>query len=228
MGGMHRANSVAPARGAPTATASMSRRIGLLGGSFNPIHHGHLSIARSVADRLDLDRVLFLPSADPPHKAAGALTDAAHRIAMVKLAIEGDALLDFSDYDATRSGPSYTIDTVTHLQAQLGTDVRLFWIIGADWIADLAGWRRISDLVERCTIVTAARPGWSGFPREALGDALSESQVSALEANVLDTPMVDVSATEIRRRVAMGESIDAMVPAVVVEYIERNDLYGSA
>ena len=137
----------------------MAERIALYGGSFNPIHSGHLIIARAVAEQLDLTRVILLPSKHPPHKQAEALLDAAHRAEMVRLAIPDEPLFEFSDFDLTRDGPSYTVETVAHFRKSLGAAVELFWIIGADSLAELSTWHRVCDLVDTCRIITAARPG---------------------------------------------------------------------
>lgn len=203
----------------------MVRRVGLYGGSFNPIHHGHLIVARAVAERLRLDRVILLPSARPPHKGDRKLLDAPHRAAMVKLAIEGEPLFEFSDFDLTREGPSYTIDTVTHFGELLGPQVELHWIIGADSLADLTAWHRVSDLVDACRIVTAARPGWDAIDWTPLRTVLSDAQVAALQAGVLLTPQIDISSTDIRRRVREGRSIRYLAPEPVRSYIETHALY---
>jgi nicotinate-nucleotide adenylyltransferase len=203
----------------------MAQRVGLYGGSFNPIHNGHLIVARSVAECLKLDRVILLPSARPPHKSDRKLLDAGHRAAMVKLAIEGETLFEFSDFDLTREGPSYTIDAVAHYQTMFGPQVELHWIIGADSLAELTTWYRVSELVDACRIVTAARPGWDAIDWTHLCAVLSDAQVSVLQAGVLPTPRIDVSSTDIRRRVRDGQSIRSLVPDSVRSYIERNALY---
>ena len=203
----------------------MAQRVGLYGGSFNPIHHGHLIIARAVAERLRLDRVILLPSARPPHKGDRKLLDAPHRAAMVKLAIEGEPLFEFSDFDLTREGPSYTIDTVTHFGELLGADVELHWIIGADSLSELTAWHRVHDLVDACRIITAARPGWDAIDWSPLRAILTDAQVAALQGGVLSTPQIDISSTDIRRRVREGRSIRYLVPDPVRSYIETNDLY---
>ena len=107
----------------------MSRRVALFGGSFDPIHHGHLIVARVMVERLDLDEIIFLPSACPPHKPEGVLADPAHRAEMVKLAIEGEPSFELSDFDLARAGPSYTIETVEHFRRTLGDETALHWII---------------------------------------------------------------------------------------------------
>ena len=203
----------------------MAEQVGLLGGSFDPIHNGHLSIARAVAERLALDRVIFLPSANPPHKAADRLSDAGHRAAMVRLAIAGEPLFDFSDYDLTRSGPSYTIDTVAHFHRLLGPDVGLFWIIGGDSLTELAAWHRVRDLVDDCRIVTAGRPGWTTTDWSRLQTVLTNEQITRLRADVLDTPLVDISSTDIRNRVRQSQSIAHLVPEEIRCYIDVQRLY---
>ncbi|MBU0719403.1 MAG: nicotinate-nucleotide adenylyltransferase [Planctomycetes bacterium] len=203
----------------------MAEQVGLLGGSFDPIHNGHLAIARAVAQRLALDRVIFLPSANPPHKAVDRLSDAEHRAAMVRLAIAGEPLFDFSDYDLTRSGPSYTIDTVAHFHRLLGSDVGLFWIIGGDTLAELAAWHRVRELVDNCRIVTASRPGWTTTDWSRLQTVLTSEQITRLRADVLDTPLVDISSTDIRNRVRQGQSIAHLVPEEVYRYIDAQRLY---
>lgn len=203
----------------------MAQRVGLYGGSFNPIHNGHLIVARAVAERLHLDRVILLPSARPPHKWDRQLLDAGHRAEMVRQAIKAELLFEFSDYDLTRDGPSYTIDTVTHFRELLGPHVELHWIIGADSLAELTTWYRVSDLVDACRIVTAARPGWDTIDWTPLRTVLSDAQVATLQADVLQTPRIDISSTDIRRRVREGQSIRDLVPDAVQKYIETRALY---
>lgn len=203
----------------------MAERVGLYGGSFNPIHCGHLIIARGVAEQLELDRVIFLPSATPPHKNGECLIDARHRAEMVRLAIVGEPIFDFSDYDLARQGPSYTIETIAHFKRELADETELFWIIGADWLAELGTWRKAAELVDACTIVTAARPGWERPDLCSLSAKLSDSQITKLRKNILDTPRIDISATDIRARAAAGKSIRYLVPESVQTYIEMFKLY---
>lgn len=209
----------------------MSVRLGLFGGSFDPIHCGHLIVARAVAEQLDLERIVFLPSASPPHKKGGCLADPAHRARMVKLAIEGEPLFEFSDFDLTREGPSYTIDTVTHFHEQLGRSAALHWIIGADSLAELTSWHRAGALVDTCRIITAVRSGWpdrSGweeFHWDTLRGTLNTTQITKLQAGVIETPLIDISSTDIRRRVGQGRSIRYLVPDNVRRYIEEHGLY---
>ncbi|UCE61703.1 MAG: nicotinate-nucleotide adenylyltransferase [Phycisphaerales bacterium] len=203
----------------------MVDRIALFGGSFDPIHNGHLIIARAIAEQLGLDKVVFLPSARPPHKSPDSLASPAHRASMVELAIEGDALFEFSDFDLSREGPSYTIDTVDHFRRELCEKADLVWIIGADSIEELPTWREVDRLLDACRIVTAARASWEKTDWGALCQTLGEARVSALRADIVRTPVIEISSTEIRDRLRAGLPIRYLVPAEVRTYIEQHRLY---
>jgi len=203
----------------------MSRRIGLLGGTFDPIHHGHLIIARSVAERLELDRLVFIPSAHPPHKTGERLTGAGHRLEMTRLAVEGEDVFDVDDLEIQREGPSYTILTIEAYRRRLGRQDELFWVIGGDTLCELHSWYRVEDLVEQSRFVTAARPGFEEPDLSALTDLLSPSRVQQLRDDILETPRIDISSTDIRHRTAKGKSIRYLVPDSVRFYIERHGLY---
>ena len=206
----------------------MPQRIALFGGSFDPIHLGHLIIARSVAELLDIDRVIFLPSASPPHKTASDLLAAEHRSEMVKLAIADEPAFGFSDFDLTRQGPSYTIETVAHFRQEFGPTAILHWIIGADSLPELPTWYRAGELVESCHIVTAARPGWERIDDQALRPHFNDEQIATLRSNMVETPRIDISATDIRNRVRAGKSIQYLVPESVRQYMLQHGLYRDA
>ena len=206
----------------------MSQRIALFGGSFDPIHRGHLIVARSVAERVPLEKIIFLPSASPPHKQGEALADPSHRAAMVALAIQGETQpcqFEMSDFDLTRTGPSYTIDTVEHFRRTLGNEVELHWIIGADSLNELTGWHRVAALVDGCQLLTASRPGSDAIDWTSLRSALSESQIEKLRRGVMETPRLDISSTDVRRRVQRNQSILRLVPDSVAHYIQEHSLY---
>ncbi len=204
----------------------MPERIGLYGGSFDPIHCGHLIVAREIGECLNLARVIFLPSARPPHKGEGDLAAPEHRSAMVELAIKEEPLFEFSDFDLDREGPSYTVETIAAFRRKFGPSSVLHWIIGADSLDDLTTWHQASDLVDACTIVTAARPGWETVDWEKLQAALGEARVTKLRAGAVATPAIEISSTDIRCRVHEGKSIRFMVPDCVRAYIEEHGLYG--
>lgn len=188
------------------------------GGSFNPIHHGHLICVQAVAEARGDDRVVLIPSALPPHKLdAKELADPHHRLRMCQLAAAGDGLFEVDDLEVMRTGPSYTIDTVRELRRR-GWE-RVAWLIGADMLALLPKWHEPLALLREGELVIMARPGWS-IDWESL-----PGPFQGLRANVVEAPLVDISATTIRRRVATGQSIRYLVPDAVADYIAAHGLY---
>ena len=188
------------------------------GGSFNPIHHAHLICARAVAERKGFDRVVLIPSALPPHKLqVAALAPPHDRLEMCRRAVAGESLFEVSDLELKRSGPSYTIDTVRELRSQ-GWD-RVAWLIGADMVAILPKWHEPLQLMREAELVIMARPGWS-FDWQALPEPFRRLQESVVEA-----PLIDISGTTVRSRVAAGQSVRYLVPDAVAEYIAAHGLY---
>jgi nicotinate-nucleotide adenylyltransferase len=202
-------------------------RIGLYGGTFDPIHHGHLLIARSVREKLDLERVLWIPSAQPPHKPSDGLTSFGHRAAMVKLAIEGEEGFVLDECEQRLGGPSYTLRTIEHCQVQF-PDIELCWIIGADSLAELHTWYNVRQLVDACQVVTAHRPGFEQVSTDHLTEVLRRKQIAKLQRGVVDVPRVDISSSHIRERVWQGRSIRYLVPEAVDEYIRDHQLYAAS
>ncbi len=200
-------------------------KVGILGGSFNPVHLGHLRIAEETRGRHGLDKVVFIPAGDPPHKELTELASGSDRLEMVKLAIKDNPRFEASDIEVLRPGKSYTIDTVTRLQLQLGAEVELYFIIGADTIRELPTWRSLAELVELCQFVTVARRGFDSGDFEALRDVVSDLALRNMKAMYLDIAPVDISASEIRQRVRAGLSIDGLVPGAVESYIVEKHLY---
>ena len=188
------------------------------GGSFNPIHHAHLVCARAVAEARGFERVILIPSALPPHKLQQTdLAPPEHRLAMCRLAAAADPLFDVSDVELRRSGPSYTLETAREFKRQGWSHVA--WLIGADMVPILPTWHRPYDLLREVELVVMARPGWS-MDWQALPEAFR-----TLEANVVEAPLIDISATTIRRRVAQGRSIRYLTPEAVCDYIAAHGLY---
>lgn len=204
---------------------AMVAKIGILGGSFDPIHVGHLIVAESIADRMGLDSVLFVPCHTPPHKNAACLSAGEHRLRMIELAVEGNPRFRACDVELVRGGVSYSVDTVALLKSRHGQETEFYFIVGADSLTELATWRECKRLLSLCTVVTAARPGWdlgSWRPREGL---YTPGDISVLKGHVMETPLIGVSSTEIRRRRQAEESIRYLVPAAVEKYIVENNLY---
>jgi nicotinate-nucleotide adenylyltransferase len=200
-------------------------REGILGGSFDPVHNGHLHVAGESLRRLSLDRVVFVPARLPPHKLDVPLSDAMHRLKMLELAVAGTSTFEVSEVELRRAGASYTVDTVETELARLGEAGEVFLLIGADQAADLGDWHRVGELVRLCTVVVVSRPGFAPARLERLRTRLSAEAVEKLASAALDIPPVDVSSTEIRRRVRAGRSITGLVPAAVESYIRTHRLY---
>lgn len=197
----------------------------LYGGSFNPIHNGHLMVARSAAKELGVARTVLIPSASPPHKVGGDLAAPEDRLEMARLAVAGEPALEVSDIELRREGPSYTILTVQAYRRELGGEVPLYWLIGGDTLPELVSWYRIGELVDICRIVTALRPGHESPDLSPLLACLKLTQIQRLREGILSTPLVDISATDVRRSVAGGRSIQELVPIGVGEYISKHGLY---
>lgn len=198
--------------------------IGVLGGTFDPIHMGHLIIAEEVRARLDLSEVLFVPAGQPWLKLnnANAISPAEHRVAMVRLAIADEPAFKLSTMEVERPGPSYTVDTMAELRRQIGAEGKLYFILGWDNLNQLPRWHQPLRLVKLCRLVPVRRVGFASPDLDALEAAvpgLSESLV------MLDTPQIEISASEIRARVARGQSIHKLVPEPVERYIIEHGLY---
>lgn len=176
---------------------------------------------------MQIGRVVLIPSARPPHKPNRILADGGDRLAMCWLAVAGDRLFEVSDWELGQDGPSYTLNTVEHFLAGAPEWGRLHWLVGMDSLRELHGWHRAGELVERCTIVTAARPG-APRPTEAeLAERFTSEQARRLRDHVIDSVEIDIAATEIRARVAAGRSIRYLVPEAVRAYISERGLYGA-
>ena len=199
-------------------------KIGVLGGTFDPIHNGHIRLAEEAMSRLNLEQVLFIPAGQPRFKVDNDISAAEHRVEMVRLAIAGRPCFKLSIMEVERPGPSYTVDTMTELQAQYGAEVELFFLLGWDTLAQLPQWKEPSRLIKLCRLVAVPRPGY------ALPDlAVMEGVIPGISRRVivLDRPEVDISATGLRQRAIRGLSLSHLVPEPVVDYIREHGLYST-
>jgi nicotinate-nucleotide adenylyltransferase len=190
-------------------------RLGVLGGSFNPVHLAHLHVARLAREAGGLDEVLFVPAARPPHKAAAALAPAPHRLAMLQLALEGESEFALCDIELHRDGPRYTVETLDTL-ARSYPGRRLTFIMGLDSLADLPGWRDPERILESHAVIAVDRPG---LDPKAVDPGLA-GRVRIVTGNPLA-----ISSTRVRERVAAGRSIRELVPHGVDTYIAEHGLY---
>lgn len=205
------------------AEPAAENRIGILGGTFDPPHIGHLWLATLAADTLGLDRILFLPAASPPHKRGQPMSHAADRVAMTRLAIDPDPAFSLSLVEMQRPGPSYTVDTLTQLRAE-NPDASFTLLMAADTLAGIDAWREPDQVLALAEWAVAPRPG-STLPERAV---LAERFGSAAgRIHLLDGPALDVSSTAIRARVAAGRTIRYLVAPAVEDHIRERGLYRS-
>ena len=198
------------------------RRLGVLGGTFDPPHVGHLWLGAMAADALGLERVLFVPAAQPPHKRGQVVTRASDRMLMTRLAIATDPNFELCGIELERPGPSYTIDTIDELEQLYGAEAKLHLVMAADSLNSIDSWREPDRLLERIEWVVGPRPGNPLPDRSAL---VGRFGAHAARIHLLDGPSLDVSSTDIRRRVAAGHTIRYLVPRGVEELIVERGLY---
>lgn len=194
-------------------------KIGLFGGTFDPIHNGHLKVAETAKARLRLDKIVLVPSGTPPHKTGRRVTEKKDRLAMASLVAEKADLL-LSAWELEREEKSYSVDMVKHFRSVYEGD-ELYFIVGADSFYNLPAWYRYQELMELCTFVVVSRPETE---REKLLERFSGTEKPP-RAFFLDGVCVDISSTEIRNRIRCGQDISSLVPPEVLQYIKRQGLY---
>lgn len=197
------------------------KKMGIMGGTFDPVHYGHLAAAEEAWAKLSLDQVVFVVANVPPHKIGEEITSAKHRYAMVELALASNPHFSISRVDLDRPGPSYSVDTVRLLKQEWGPDSEIFFIIGMDSLMEIDTWHEPEQLIRLCWLVAVERPGF-------------QPDLKALEAKVpgitartvmIDMPAVDISSSDLRHRVREGLPIKYQVPPEVEEYIYSHGLY---
>lgn len=198
--------------------------IGVLGGTFDPIHIGHIMVAEEVVARLDLPRILFMPAGQPWLKLnnANAISPVPYRLEMVRLGIAHNPRFKLSTMEIERSGPTYTVDTIAQLHSKLGEGDEIFFILGWDNLSQLPRWHQPQRLIEMCRLVAVPRVD---FPLPDLPALEKELPGITPRVILFDKPRIDVNASVVRRRVAAGQSIGGLVPEPVARYIEEHNLY---
>ncbi len=192
----------------------MGRRVGILGGTFDPLHLGHLLIAQEVQGRLTLDQVFFIPAALPPHKKKVKISPAWHRLQMVKLAVKNNPKFKVLDLELKRKGASYTVDTLSELNRRYpGT--QFFLILGEDNLEFIKSWKEPEEIFRLAKVIFVPRPGFKN----------NQSQSRLKTGKVLKLPEIDISSTDIRNKVKKGISIRYLVPEKVLRYIQKHNLY---
>ena len=187
------------------------KRIGILGGTFNPIHLGHLAIAEMAQEKVGLDKVIFVPAFIPPHKTVSHLAEAKDRLTMVRLAIADNPAFTVSDYEINKGGRSFSIDTVTHFHKLYKKKAKLYFVIGGDSLATLPTWKNIDQLLKLVTFVVVNRPGYRKN-HKAIRHISVESELN-------------IASRDLRKRVIQGKTIKYLVPDKVIRYIEHHGIY---
>jgi nicotinate-nucleotide adenylyltransferase len=199
-------------------------RIGVFGGTFDPIHVGHLIIAEQCREQAQLDRVLFVPSARPPHKLGQPLTPFDRRAEMIRLAIAGNPVFAVEDLEKDRPGPSYTADTLAELHRRDAT-AELHLILGADCLPDLPTWHEPARIVAQAKLLVVARPGWPSWDAEQLRSALKLAPDMPVQQQTIAVPLLEIASRDLRQRVADGHSIRYFVSNAVAAYVAEKNLY---
>jgi nicotinate-nucleotide adenylyltransferase len=197
-------------------------KIGVLGGTFDPVHRGHIAMAEEARRELGLDEVILVPAGRPPYKAVTEIAPAADRREMLSLAVSGKPHLKVSTMEIERPGPSYTVDTLAVLKEHYGNDAGIYFILGDDSLAQFPHWREPERIVEMCSLVAIPRPG---SPRPDI-DTL-EKGIPGISKKLiyLEKPRLDIRATVIREMASRGKSINKYVPGPVADYIRKHKLY---
>jgi nicotinate-nucleotide adenylyltransferase len=196
------------------------RKIGIMGGTFDPIHTGHLIAAETVRSEYGLEKIIFIPAGSPPHKQGFKITGALHRYIMAVMATCANPDFVVSALEQEREGISYTVDTVERLTAYYGAETKLYFIIGADMLKDLPDWKNSDRLFSLCRFVVVARPGSAGEINK-----FTQNFRGAATIDYLAAPGMEISSTNIRERIKTGRSIKYIVPESVENYIHKNQLY---
>jgi len=201
-------------------------RLGIFGGSFDPVHYGHLLLAESCREQARLDEVWFLPAAVPPHKRDRTLSAGKHRVEMLRLAIGGHEAFVLSEMELERGGVNYTFQTLERIHDERPGD-ELFFLLGGDSLADLPRWREPRRICELAIPVVVGRPGSPPLDFDVLRDVISPERLEVAQRHAVEMPLIGLSSTDIRARAAAGRSIRYQTPPAVVKYIESHGLYAA-
>lgn len=199
-----------------------SHKLGIMGGTFDPIHYGHLVTAEAARHQFELDRVMFIPAGIPPHKTRRSISGPEHRLLMTRLAVQSNPWFEVSDMEITRTGPSYTINTVTEIMMRYpGADV--CFITGADAVLEILTWHRVEELLNTCCFIAATRPGYCLKGLREILASLPERYLDNIYT--MEVPALAISSTDIRLRIIDGRPIKYLLPEAVEEYILKHKLY---
>jgi nicotinate-nucleotide adenylyltransferase len=205
----------------------MAEKIIIFGGTFDPVHTGHIEVAQAAAEKIGAKKAVLVPARRSPHKNLRPLAPDNDRIAMLKLAVAGKSLFEISPIELNRAEPSYTIDTIRQLKQHFGGDCMLYWLIGADMLASLPKWHKIDELLNECNICVMNRGGFEKPDFNRLADKLSKENIEKMRKNAIETPLIEMSSTEIRQKILDGEDVGKYLHPEVLNYIKSRRLYAA-
>jgi len=203
------------------------RKIALFGGTFDPIHLGHTTVAAEAAGCIGAEKIIFVPAKRSPLKGFLPRANDNQRLEMIRLAIGGEKNFQVSDYELKRPAPSYTLATVRKFQADYGSNTSIHWLIGADSIDDLTYWHKITELIDACNLTTMCRAGCEPPNFTKFEEIWGRKRIEKLQRNIIRTSLVDISSTKIRDLIAKNDDFTKMLHPAVVDYIRKNGLYQS-
>lgn len=203
------------------------KRVALFGGTFDPIHLGHTAVAAAAAEQIGADKIVFIPAKISPLKGFFPFARDEERLHMIELAITDHPAFAVSACELNRPAPSYTLDTVRQFQHDYGPETAVHWLLGADSIADLVHWHRVRELIDECHLTTMQRPGYTpDFDR--FEPLWGRERIAKLKKDAIQTPLIDISSTEVRKRLATGGDVRGMLHPEVIRYIREHRLYRNA
>ena len=203
----------------------MMRKTALFGGTFDPVHNGHVEVAQFAAEKIGAEKVILVPAKRSPHKNSKPIACAEDRIKMISLAIAGRDNFEISDCEITRPEPSYTLDTVEYFRGKYDYEGELYLLIGADSLEDFAKWYKVMDLIDICNICVMLRAGVERPDFAHFVQIFGQRRSEKLSKNVIETPLINISSTDIRNKIAARQNVEKMVCPDVLKYITENGLY---
>lgn len=201
------------------------KTIALFGGTFDPIHLGHTTVAADAAQQIRAEKIIFIPAKRSPLKGFSPRAGDEDRLKMIALAIAEEEMFEVSDYELNKPAPSYTLKTVEKFRKDYGDKTSIHWLVGADGIDDLIYWHKITELIDACYLTTMYRAGCAPPNFEKFEGIWGHRRVEKLQRNIVQTPLINVSSTEIRKRLATGQDASNMLHRAVYGYIRKNSLY---
>lgn len=201
------------------------KKIILFGGTFDPIHLGHTIVADAAVKHIDANKIIFVPAKRSPLKGFMPVASDIDRLKMINLAIANQTDFEVSDWELNRPAPSYTLNTVRHFQTEFGSDTTVYWLVGADSIGDLIYWHGITELIDECNIAMMYRADFDTPDFTKFKQLWGRDRVEKLQRNIIPTPLIEISSTEVRKRLNSGQDVTQLLDSAVLSYISEKNLY---